>query len=119
MSAHMTTPTRVLFEHLCFQYYERLRASNWSSPAEGDGSKESLFWRSASDDRMYGVAQIQAAWQGFQMAAGHFEPVVRLFGECLQKTAVEAELLVGADTPQQLPDAVRRMRLALESAGHP
>ena len=113
MNTPMTTPNRALFERLCFEYYQRLKAANWSAPEEGDPTPAALFWRSETDDRMYGVAQIQAAWQGFQLAAGHFEPVVRLFGECLQKTAVEADLRVGADIPAQLPDAVRRMRVAL------
>jgi hypothetical protein len=116
MNGFMTTSNRALFEHRCFEYYVRLRAANWSAPEEGDGSKESLFWRSATDDRMYGVAQIQAAWQGFQMAAGHFGPIVELFGQCLQKTAVYADLQSGVDVTQQLPEAVRRMRDELDRA---
>lgn len=61
------TQVRATFERECFAYYQRIKAAGWSHPEEGDATPESLFWR--QENGMYGVHQIEAAWQGFQMAA--------------------------------------------------
>lgn len=66
----MSEDTRKRFETACFAYYQRLKAAGWSHPDEGDATPESLFWRKPNG--MYGVEQIEAAWQGFLFAQ---EPV--------------------------------------------
>lgn len=66
----MTTELRAQFEADCFAYYQRLKASGWAHSAEGDQTPESLFWRRETNPEMYGIHQIEAAWQGYQMRAG-------------------------------------------------
>lgn len=57
------------FEAKCWAYYQGLKAKGWSHPEEGDSTDPAaLFWR--NDDGRYGVHQIEAAWNGWQMAKG-------------------------------------------------
>ena len=58
--------SRAAFQSHVWTYYAGLKAAGWSHPEEGDSSNpESLFWRTPSGK--YGVAQIEAAWCGWQM----------------------------------------------------
>lgn len=69
MSAERKPDPRQVFEDQLWAYYQRIKAAGWKSPEEGDASsRESLFWRRAEMPEMYGVLQVQAAWQGFLMA---------------------------------------------------
>jgi hypothetical protein len=64
----MSTPTsRQAFEDLIWQFYQAKKAHGFSRPDEGDpNNRESLFWK--AEDGSYGVRQIEAAWQGWQLA---------------------------------------------------
>ena len=64
---------RNTFERECFAYYQRIKAAGWSNPEEGDATSGSLFWR--QENGKYGVRQIEAAWQGFQMAFAARKPI--------------------------------------------
>lgn len=66
----MSQELRDQFEADCFAYYQRLKASGWAHSAEGDQTPESLFWRRETNPEMYGIHQVEAAWQGYQMRAG-------------------------------------------------
>ena len=71
---------RDVFEQRCFAYYQRLKLVGWTHADEGDLTHESLFWRREGHPTMYGVHQIEAAWQGFQMA--HEVAAMPTTGEC-------------------------------------
>lgn len=77
----MNTPLRQQFEDACYAYYQRLKAGGWSAAEEGDTTRESLFWRREDNSEMYGVQQIEAAWQGFQMAQN--SPWLRAIDEAM------------------------------------
>lgn len=60
---------RALFEEACYQHYlERKQAGALDPNAEGDGTREALFWR--QPDGSYGVLMFNAAWWGWKAAKG-------------------------------------------------
>ena len=59
---------RQAFEARIFAYYQNLKVNGWSHPDEGDNTPEALFWRQPNGQ--YGVHQIEAAWQGWQLCNG-------------------------------------------------
>lgn len=60
---------RGLFEVKIWEHYQRLKAVGWSHPDEGDSTDPaSMFWK--TPEGKYGVTQIEAAWNGWLMAAG-------------------------------------------------
>lgn len=65
--------TRALFERLMFGHYMELKSAGWSHPDEGSPTPDALFWRRDDQPEMYDVKQIEAAWNGFQMAWKHLK----------------------------------------------
>ena len=106
-------PARTLFESLCFDYYQQIKFAGWSHPEEGDFTPESLFWRSESNAEVYGVHQIQAAWNGFLMAYRQFMLNLKIFGDALQTIAMHTDLFAGDDITTKGAERVKQMADAL------
>lgn len=53
-----------LFEDAAFAMYQQKRNAGTLPPDDGDGSRESLFWK--QPDGTYGVLMFNAAWWGWQ-----------------------------------------------------
>lgn len=57
------------FEGKAYAHYLKRKAAGELDPnAEGDGSREALFWK--QPDGSYGVLLFNAAWQGFKWGRG-------------------------------------------------
>lgn len=60
---------RVAFENHAYAHHLQRKAAGKVDPtAEGDGSREALFWK--QPDGSYGVLMFNAAWQGFKWGRG-------------------------------------------------
>jgi hypothetical protein len=57
--------SRCEFEQEIFSYYCDLKSKGWSAPQEGDQTREALCWRHPNG--RYGVNQVEAAWNGWEM----------------------------------------------------
>jgi len=61
--------SRQEFEDAAYAHYlKRKEAGELDPSAEGDGSRESMFWK--TPDGSYGVLMFNAAWQGFRWGRG-------------------------------------------------
>lgn len=98
------TGLRAAFETAAWAYYQSLKAGGWSDPQEGDNTPEALFWRSEENPALYGVHQIQAAWQGWQMAHRYYR--VNDVSELVSEVAGVAGLKVGDDVFEKLVPAL-------------
>lgn len=64
-----TVDPRQEFEDKAYGHYLQRKAAGELDPtAEGDGSREALFWK--QPDGSYGVLMFNAAWQGFKWGRG-------------------------------------------------
>jgi len=69
LNTAMETHARVEFEDKAYDHYLKRKAAGELDPnAEGDGSREALFWK--QPDGSYGVLMFNAAWQGFKWGRG-------------------------------------------------
>ena len=56
-----------LFEDAAYALYQQKRTAGTLPPDDGDGSRESLFWKQENGE--YGVLMFNAAWWGWQARA--------------------------------------------------